>query len=144
MGETDPRYMDDPAAVYKIEDYEALYRICDDPWEQDASVFRLPIKRFVAFRVSEHDSPRVIDLGCGVGASSELMRVEGRAEVLGLDIAPTAIRGRQPPHARCCPGPVIGTRPVGRNREPVATSFVSGHPSHEVVVGCERLERRKA
>jgi SAM-dependent methyltransferase len=101
LGQKDSRYRDDPEALYKIGDYEVVYQMCDDPWGQETAVFRSPIKHLVAFRVAEKTGSRVIDLGCGSGVSSELLRVAGHAEVLGIDVAPTAVEQARQRHPDC-------------------------------------------
>ena len=74
-----------------VGDFEAMYQNCDDPWKQSVENARSPLKRLIAFRISHLADRRVIDLGCGSGEASEVFRVEADAEVLGLDVSPTAI-----------------------------------------------------
>lgn len=82
-----------------VGDFEAMYRECEDPWLQDIEASRSPLKRLILRRIAELPERRVLDVGCGNGTFTDLIRSEGKAEVLGLDVSETAIaqaRSRYP------------------------------------------------
>lgn len=83
-----------------VGDYEAMYRDCEDPWLQSVQAFRSPLKKVILLRIAQLPERRVLDIGCGNGTFTELIRSEADAdEVLGLDVSPTAIsdaRSRYP------------------------------------------------
>lgn len=98
--EASEKYLIRPDGTF-VGDFEGLYRTCDDPWGQSVEVFRSPLNRVIAARIAELPERRVIDLGCGNGHSSEFFRTQGNAEVLGLDISPTAIANARTEYPRC-------------------------------------------
>jgi len=84
-----------------IGDYEKLYQECEDPWLQDAGADTSPLKNIILLRISQLAERRVIDLGCGKGKFSALIREEAKAEVLGIDVSPTAISNAKLKYPRC-------------------------------------------
>lgn len=74
-----------------VGDFEAMYRECEDPWLQDAEAARSPLKRLILWRIAQLPERRVLDIGCGNGLYTDRIRSEANAEVLGIDVSPTAV-----------------------------------------------------
>ena len=98
--EASPKYFISPDGQF-IGDFEGLYRNCVDPWLQSVENYRSPIKRLITFRIAQLSQRRVIDVGCGTGQSSDLIRIDAGAEVLGIDISPTAISNARSQYPLC-------------------------------------------
>jgi len=84
-----------------IGDFEALYQGCDDPWGQNVETYRSPLKRLIIMRIAQLPERRVLDIGCGSGTYTELIRTEAHAEVLGVDVSPTAIHNSRSRYPLC-------------------------------------------
>ncbi|OFW11426.1 MAG: hypothetical protein A3H96_00550 [Acidobacteria bacterium RIFCSPLOWO2_02_FULL_67_36] len=84
-----------------VGDFEGMYRNCEDPWGQSVEVSRSPLNRIITSRIAQLPERRVLDLGCGNGDSSELFRTEGNAEVLGVEISPTAVANAKARYPLC-------------------------------------------
>lgn len=78
-----------------VGDFETMYRECEDPWLQSAEAARSPLKRLILWRIAQLPERRVLDIGCGNGLYTDMIRSEAMAEVLGLDVSPTAIASAQ-------------------------------------------------
>jgi SAM-dependent methyltransferase len=94
------KYIIKPDGTF-VGDFESLYRNCEDPWMQSTETLCSPLKRLIAFRVSELPQRRLMDIGCGTGESCDLFRVAADAEVLGLDVSPTAISKARSKYSLC-------------------------------------------
>ena len=94
------KYVIRPDGTY-IGDYEGLYRNCEDPWLQSVSASISPLKKLIILRIAELPERRVIDIGCGNGDYTEMLRIRPYADVLGLDISPTAIGNARAKYPLC-------------------------------------------
>lgn len=74
-----------------IGDFEAMYAEFENPWLQDEAVVNSPHRLLSAFRISQMEDRSVLDISCGNGSSTEMLRIRGQAEVLGIDVATSAI-----------------------------------------------------
>ena len=84
-----------------VGDFEAMYHNCEDPWLQSVQAFRSPLKKVILLRIAQLPQRRVIDIGCGNGTFTELIRTEADAEVLGLDVSPTAVPKARAKYPHC-------------------------------------------
>lgn len=84
-----------------VGNFEAIYRSFEDPWEQSVQAFRSPLKKVILLRISQLPERRVIDIGCGNGTYTELIRIDADANVLGLDISPKAISNARSKYPLC-------------------------------------------
>lgn len=84
-----------------VGDFDAIYRECEDPWVQRFETTRSPLKRLILWRIAQLPERRVIDLGCGNGHFTNLVRSEAKAEVLGLDVSSTAVANARAAYPLC-------------------------------------------
>lgn len=73
--------------------FEEMYQNCPDPWWQD--VPRGLEEDIALLMLKDYSYRRVLDLGCGKGRFSGRLQKATQAHVVGVDIAPTAIRAAQ-------------------------------------------------
>ena len=96
--------------------FEGLYRHCEDPWDQTREAGRAPFKHLIILGIQELAERRVLDIGSGNGAYTQRMRVEAAADVIGVEVSPTAVaqaRSRYP----LCRFEVASATEVGRFAE---------------------------
>jgi len=74
--------------------FEEMYRDVDDPWHHgDATAIHYDLALFLLKRHVSLHGGRALDLGCGKGAFTvRLKEIFPNACILGVDIAPTAIK----------------------------------------------------
>jgi len=96
-----PKYQD-----YVIKDgklvgeFEEMYQDYDDPWEQTTRE-ELRSEKIIAIHLLKRiAAKKVIELGCGLGCYTEMIRRSG-IEVLGIDISETAIKKAKQMHPNC-------------------------------------------
>lgn len=94
-------YWVNPANWTFVGDFEGMYRDFEDPWlcqRRNRSAER----RVVLALLQGRDFPKVLDLGCGLGGFTDLLRQYCRARhAWGVDIAATAIDRAQRSYPEC-------------------------------------------
>ena len=81
--------------------FEELYRNCEDPWVQSVEAFRSPFKKLIIMQIAQLSERRVIDIGCGDGTYTDLIRSGANADVLGFDVAQTAVQKARSKYPLC-------------------------------------------
>ena len=76
-----------------IGSFEQMYRDCSDPWQQDA-VERLSEEVALSL-LGRRTHRRVLDLGCGKGRFTHLLKQATGASVTALDVSPTAVQAAE-------------------------------------------------
>jgi SAM-dependent methyltransferase len=84
-----------------VGNFEAMYRECEDPWLQNIEASRSPLKRLILWRIAQLPERRVLDIGCGNGLYTDMIRSQADAEVLGIDVSPTAIANARTYYPLC-------------------------------------------
>jgi SAM-dependent methyltransferase len=96
-------YWVDPETWRFRGNFEEMYRDFDDPWEcsKNVSMLRRDISLMILFR--ERRFNRILDIGCGLGAFTERIRVANGAcqTILGLDISETAVEKARRQFPKC-------------------------------------------
>jgi len=74
--------------------FEEMYQDVDDPWHHgDATAIHYDLALLLLKRCANLNKGSVLDLGCGKGAFTARLKVSfPSARIIGVDIAPTAIR----------------------------------------------------
>jgi SAM-dependent methyltransferase len=108
-------YWVDPETWKFRGDFEGMYRSFDDPWECRKNVSELRRDMSLVMLLRERRYPRILDIGCGLGAFTERLRVANGepCEILGLDVSETAVAKAREQHPRC------GFRVVDVNQGPL-------------------------
>ena len=71
-----------------IGQFEEMYQKCKDPWHQDEK----QVAEDVALSLLRNrEYGRVLDIGCGKGRFTDLIKEVTKAEVIGVDISKTAV-----------------------------------------------------
>ncbi len=92
-----PRYQDYVISKGElVGDWEGLYQNFDDPWHQSRSDHTHDSRRMLALNWckrlrEEHKSTRVLELGCGFGYLTNLLR-QNNFSAIGADISNSAIQ----------------------------------------------------
>ena len=76
--------------------FEEMYRACPDPWHQDEVQ---PLVERIALSMLSQPCHRVLDIGCGKGRFTNLLKSVTGGVLTALDISPTAVsiaRSRYP------------------------------------------------
>lgn len=84
--------------------FEPMYQNCDDPWHQDADGLsdRVPLRRLALDEIRALAPRSILDVGCGLGyLTNEIQACVPAAEVLGVDISPTAVSRAAERYAAC-------------------------------------------
>ena len=96
-------YWVDPETWRFRGNFEGMYRDFDDPWEcrKNVSMLRRDISLMMLFR--DRRFSRILDIGCGLGAFTERIRVANGAcqTILGVDISATAIQKAREQFGEC-------------------------------------------
>jgi SAM-dependent methyltransferase len=79
--------------------FDEMYRECDDPWNQSLAVGLDPFRNLTSVMLPKwcgltgEDSGRVIELGCGTGHFTKLIKLRNPSwQVMGLDVSATAVK----------------------------------------------------
>jgi SAM-dependent methyltransferase len=70
--------------------FEEMYQNCEDPWRQD-ELFPYA-NDFVLWELGRRKYRTILDLGCGLGKFTHLIWQATKANVVGIDVSPTAIQ----------------------------------------------------
>jgi SAM-dependent methyltransferase len=96
-------YWVDPRTWKFRGDFEGMYRDCDDPWECQKNVSELRRDVSLMLLLHERRFGRILDIGCGLGAFTERLRVANgeTTSILGVDVSSTAVRRAREQYPLC-------------------------------------------
>lgn len=83
-----------------VGEFEQMYRDYNDPWEQTIREASRSEKIIAINLLKRFGLRRVIELGCGLGGFTEMIRSAG-IDILGVDISSTAISKAKKMHVNC-------------------------------------------
>lgn len=96
-----PKYQDYVIKDGKlIGEFDEMYQDHDDPWEQTTREKYRSEKIIAIHLLKRIGAKQVIELGCGLGCYTEMIRSSG-VEVLGIDASETAIKKAKQMHSNC-------------------------------------------
>lgn len=96
-----PKYQDYVIKNGKfIGEFEEMYQDFDDPWDQTTREKYRSEKIIAIHLLKRIGARRVIELGCGFGCYTEMIRNEG-FNILGIDGSATAINKAKQMHVNC-------------------------------------------
>jgi SAM-dependent methyltransferase len=76
-----------------IGEFEKMYQLFDDPWNQkkDGYVENSISRQIVCNYIKHFDIKSIVEVGCGLGKTSNFIKKQTDAKVLGIDISSTSI-----------------------------------------------------
>lgn len=73
-----------------IGQFEEMYKDCNDPWQQ-SKVANSVSRDFSIQQINKLDAKSIVEFGCGLGYFTNSLKKKTKANVLGVDVSPTAI-----------------------------------------------------